>query len=183
MKALYPSEDGDLALFVYTKPLDGWHGSSEQMVSAYVVTIDDHFRIRNVPAEHPLHDLHVACYQRASGRDEERHDYGTYGWCARYMEVYAVDLDDAERMAAVLRKLQGALKRLNDQLGYAQSYPEYLGRVAMAMGITRAVWQTRAGHGYSYADSDHAFGTMADGVARARHLIVAFAEANATQAG
>jgi hypothetical protein len=78
----------------------------------------------------------------------------TYGWGYAYDQPYQVDLDRARAMVATLGRLERRLAKLNERLGYPESFGAYLLRVAEVLGVRDfVIWDTdhqtgrRSAHG------------------------------------
>lgn len=62
----------------------------------------------------------------------------SYGWDVEY-QVYSVDLRRAETMVRLLRRVNKAMDRLNDQFGYAATFGAYTLRAAKALRVKRFI--------------------------------------------
>lgn len=134
------------------------------LLSAYPVKILDapESGIRNFTnvgfdAE-PLADLHVVAQLDRTSNGQP------YGWKVEYRDVYSVDLRRADTMLKTLRKVERGLTRIQTELGYPETFPAYLARVAKVLGIKRFGWRVGERNGHSYSDNEYRW-TDADGMA------------------
>lgn len=65
----------------------------------------------------------------------DRVDRAPYGWRVEYSQPHAVDLARAEVMVKVLRKVERGLARLQDELGYPETFAAYVARVGKVLGV------------------------------------------------
>lgn len=63
----------------------------------------------------------------------------SYAWDVEFRDVWSVDLRRAEMMVRVLRRVNKAMDRLNDQFGYASTFGAYVLRAAKALGVKRFI--------------------------------------------
>ena len=62
-----------------------------------------------------------------------------YAWKTALREVYEVDLEDAEKITAPLKKIERFLKKKENTDGRAESFPVYALRTMQALGVTLLV--------------------------------------------
>lgn len=60
---------------------------------------------------------------------------GPYGWRVEYRSVYTADLREVERMVKALRKVERGLERIRDNEGDAESFGQYVNRVARVLKV------------------------------------------------
>lgn len=70
-------------------------------------------------------------------------EYGWYGFEVHYIEPYRVSLRQAERQVKLLRKIQKALDRFDNEFGSTSDLPTFCARVTQALGCKTA---QRYGH-------------------------------------
>ena len=75
-----------------------------------------------------------------------------YGAQIGYWDVFSVNLDTARRMVKTLGQIQHRMKKLEEQLGYADDVPALAGRFAAAVGAKRAFYNYRK---EEWADDTH----------------------------
>ena len=90
---------------------------------------------------------------------------GPYGMEFEYRQPYTVDASRCRMMAKTFDRVERGTKRLEAQMGYPKTFGQFVGRVAMALGIERGVWKLDAGtgprsYGTRWDDSDYRFGTL-----------------------
>lgn len=78
----------------------------------------------------PFAELEIHCYI-----DPGMSVSGTYGWSCRYTEASFVDLHAAETMVKALRKIDRYMGKMDGEIGYPQSFGEYMVRVCAALGV------------------------------------------------
>ncbi len=82
-----------------------------------------------------------------SGQGESNYPQsGCYGWDVEYRSVFSVDLPRAQGMVKVLAKLKRKLDKMNMELGYSATFPAYVLRVALALGIKKFLVIDRPGN-------------------------------------
>lgn len=69
--------------------------------------------------------------------DEER----AWGWGVDYRQVYRVELEQAEKMVKVLRKVKRGLDKATEQFGYSPDFHSYMTRIAHILGVKHFVVQ------------------------------------------
>lgn len=84
----------------------------------------------------PLGDLHVSAQL-----DRVATNGQPYGFKVEYREAFSVDLRRADAMVKTLRKVERGLTRIQTELGYAETFPAYLARVAKVLGIKQFGWR------------------------------------------
>jgi len=83
----------------------------------------------------PLYaNLQARCQGDDNSRKREAGREQVYGFDFEYHDVYSVDLRKAERMAKTLKAVSVKLDKINETRGYVQSFGEYVGRIAEAIG-------------------------------------------------
>jgi hypothetical protein len=98
----------------------------------------------------PLADLQVnALCDRTANAD-------SYGWSVEYRNVFSVDLRRAAEMVKVLRKVESGLARIQTELGYPETFPAYLARVAKVLGIKQFGWKL-SGRAAEYSGNEYRF--------------------------
>lgn len=75
----------------------------------------------------------------------DKYDTRLYGRRLAYSQPYRVELDDAKRMVATLAKVERKLAKLDAELGYAMTTPDFIIRVARAIGCHKT-------HGFGFYD-------------------------------
>lgn len=100
------------------------------------VFVTDDGKIRNITAEtcqpHPLADFEVSALA-----DHSTTLGDTYGWHRDYRDVFAIDTVRAEVMVKHLRKLDRQMLQMEQKLGFAETFPQHLARVAVVLGIDK----------------------------------------------
>ena len=66
-------------------------------------------------------------------------DGAPYAWKTALRDAYEIDLEDVERMAAPLKKIERFLKKKENTDGRAESFPVYALRAMQALGVTLLV--------------------------------------------
>lgn len=116
---------------------------------AYPVMLANTGEIRNFSTvgfdADPLGDLHVSAQLDGGTANEQ-----AYGFKVEYREAFSVDLARADAMLKTLRKVERGLERIRSELGYAESYPAYLARVAKVLGIKQFGWRVGERDGSLY---------------------------------
>lgn len=115
-------------------------GPPSLRLHAHLVKITSEGEVRNFTSvgfdTEPFADLQVnALCDRTTSLNE------TYGWTVEYREVFSVDLKRAAAMVKTLRKVESGLTRMQGELGYPESFPAYLARVAKVLGIKSFGWK------------------------------------------
>ena len=109
-------------------------------------------KIRNpssgLRTEDPLADFVVSAVANQDPSLGEQQG-GTYGWHRGYKDVYTVDVCRAEIMVKHLRKLDRDMAKLEQKLGFADTFPIYLTRVAFCLNISQ-FGRRVGGSGWSY---------------------------------
>jgi hypothetical protein len=144
------------------------HGLNNLEIVAHPVYIEDG-KIRNITTDHfrpsPLADFEVRALA-----DPEATFGATYGWSREYRGVFSVDTQRAEVMVKHLRKLDRGMEKLERELGYADSFPSYLARVASVLKIRTFGWKVaEGGQRWTYDGNEYAWGDatrMSDWVTR-----------------
>jgi len=101
--------------------------------------------------ERELADLVISC--------QVEHYREPYGYRASYGNVFSVDLERAEAMVKLLRKIDRELNKITAEWGYAESFGAYVTRVAKALGVNHFMWHIR-GQGTMYAENEYRTGDV-----------------------
>lgn len=129
--------------FVY-EVKDTYHDGTEQFTARVVYVLQEDGSVRNPRSSDTLEqsgvgalrvaafaDLGVTAYRH---RETSLSDW--YGWHVEYLEPFRVNLAQAERQVALLRRVDKALSRFETQLGSCADLAGFCGRVARAVGST-----------------------------------------------
>lgn len=60
-----------------------------------------------------------------------------YGYEVEYRDMVSIKLSTAEQMVKVLRAINRKMEKIQSELGYPQSFPEYLARAGKSMGVSQ----------------------------------------------
>jgi hypothetical protein len=124
------------------------------------VTVDHEDEVRNIISSYQdkhfefFDDLVIHC--QIGGVCSEGEEMKPYSWGADYQDLYSVGLDGAEKMVKTLRRLEKGLDRIQDKLGYAETYADYVLRVANVLGVKVFVFQ-RTFNGDQYSANEYDF--------------------------
>jgi hypothetical protein len=86
-----------------------------------------------------------------------------YGHSIGYERPFRVELREAEKMAATLRKIDKAMERLRERDGYPQDLVAFVRHAAQALKV-ECIVIPRTDHGWSYAENDHEIKTLGSGL-------------------
>ena len=105
--------------------LRSWNAPEHQTegISAY----DEHFPFPGT--------LTISCQLSSDGFA----DGAPYAWKTALRNAYEIDLEDAEKMTALLKKIERFLKKKENTDGRAESFPVYALRTMQALGVTLLV--------------------------------------------
>ncbi len=118
-----------------------------------------------------LEHLVLRCQGDANSRKQGR----VYGYEARYRDLYAVDLDDAQKFARTLTFLKRGLAKIETTFGHATTYEDYVTRVAAVFKVkTLIVRRVDEPNGW-YNGGDYRAMSMADGKFHIHRLIADWA--------
>ncbi len=116
----------------------------------------------------PMADLVISA--QTDGTSEQ----SSYGWRVEYRNAYSVDLQRAEEMVRLLRKIERGMAKIEREFGYCESFGAYVARVAKVLGITTFGWRAEDGErSFAYSDSRYrwtdaaGFGSHVESVCRA----------------
>jgi hypothetical protein len=137
-------------------------------------------RIRNTN-DQPINGQYLknlTIYAQSNIRDSydgrESRDQSPYAFQVQYSQPHSVGLREALAMAKTLQRIDRALTRSNDRDGYPSGLPEYVVRVAQAIGASRIVYQTDRNSGWSYDDGRYQIVTIKEGRLYLERLIESF---------
>lgn len=109
-------------------------------LSLGIVRVEDGGKIRNPGYDHPYNDLTFDAQWRVESPTEP-----TYGWEAKYRNVYSVGLQRAKRMYKTLQKVE---KVRGKSLISPTTFGQYVALMAHALGINKVIRQrTPSGNG------------------------------------
>jgi hypothetical protein len=136
-------------------PKAEYHGSDIQAYRISIVTINERNEVRNPSDSAWGEDAFTAPYAslmfRAQGNVLKAEERETYGWSLEYREVYSVDLNDAERMVKMLRKIANVKLPVQPR-----TYGQFVQMMCRALGITVAVQLSGKATGW-HTEADYAF--------------------------
>lgn len=103
-------------------------------IRASLVAMDDG---HNSTGDYSYEDRYLSAFLVSGYVDPTITDQGVYGIRAWFSEVYSVELDNAEKMTKLLRKIQRGMDKLNDTEGYVKGgdFFAYLMRIARVLGV------------------------------------------------
>jgi hypothetical protein len=133
---------------------------------------EDGNKVRNASTRYePVNGLQLLDNLQITSQGNNSDRVRLYGWEVRYRDVFAVDLRDAGRMHATLKKIQAGLDKLTAKRGYAATYGEFVGRVAEVTGVTTILTYRNRGRYASYDESTFTKYSVGDGVNQINHLV------------
>lgn len=121
-------------------------------------------KIRNITDSGPVNGflrLHDLCCTSQGQNDEPTRLL--HSWMIRYMQPYAVDYSEAEKMYRTLRKLLDKLDKLTVKRGHPKSYADFIGRFGEVIGATEVFYRVSGDKGY-YDDNEYARMPLGEGI-------------------
>jgi len=93
-------------------------------------------RIRSYDAYCPVHKEFEGLFITALIRRPSDNDMpDTYAWAVEYRELFAVNLQQAERMVKTLRLIDRRMAKIGEKFGVVESFGQFVAIAAMAMRI------------------------------------------------
>jgi len=97
---------------------------------------------------------HLENFQISSQGNADDSPRRLYAWQVGYRDNYFTDLSDMEGMVKILRRVEKYLGAAIERDGYPQTYGQYVGRVAHALGAEMILFKSPKGdrwaNGYTY---------------------------------
>ena len=120
----------------------------------------------------PLYsDLQASCQGDTSSQRSPAREGAVYGFGRlEYGQRHSTDLGEAERMVKTIKGLERKLQKLADVRGYARTYPEYIGRLAEALGAKGIVIE-RSQQSRDMTGERYEWLTVGDGINRTANRI------------
>jgi hypothetical protein len=113
-------------------------GEIASNIELHPVKLYEDGKIRNYsdhawPREEPLADFRITCQLDPGGHEP-------YGFRAEYRDCYSVDLQRAEEMVKLLRKIDRELRKMSEAEGPPETFSAYVVRVARVLKVKRYGW-------------------------------------------
>jgi hypothetical protein len=101
-------------------------------------------------------DLTIRCQIDANKEVSEP----SYGWEICYLRPYTVDLNDATRMVATLKRIGAKVEKLREQIGCARTYGDWCARFAAVLNATVVFYDSdKQEWRYTSGDAAHMLNT------------------------
>lgn len=110
----------------------------------------------------------ISTYCQGDGGRRER---GAYAFTVHYQRPFGIKLDEAVKMARTLTKIDKALRKLEDNRGYAKSYGEYVGRVAEVLKADRILFRVEADKDQRFKTPEYRRLDLGDGIAEINAIV------------
>lgn len=172
---------GSLRIYLEERRESGYYH-----LNGYVVT-ETNGTIRNTSSFWPnstagLDMDGLTAISQGTDGDATKHERGrhVYGWEVVYRDQSRISLRRIGNMAKTLRTVDRRMSREDEKNGPPESFGQFLGRFACAVGAVGFVVRKGPNNGWSYDDNAHRIMTIREGIEHANFMISTWAKEGRT---